>query len=54
MKQETNYRANHMSKENNEILAEKVHQIVQGTCVQVTIDDFIFQKYPNPEKYWNI
>ena len=51
---ETGYRANHMSKKNNEILAEKIHQIIQGTCTEVTIDDFVFQKYPNPEKYWEI
>ena len=53
-KLETDYRANHMSKKNNEILAEKIHQIIQGTCTEVTIDDFVFQKYSNPEKYWEI
>lgn len=54
IKFETINRANHMSKENNEILAEKIHQIIQFECDSISIDDFVFQKYDNPEKYWEI
>lgn len=51
---ETEHRSNHMSIENNIILAEKLHQVIQGTCDSISIDDFTFIKYSNPEKYWKI
>lgn len=51
---ETSYRANHLSEKNNQILAEKVHEIIQGTCSSISLDDFIFEKYTNPEKYWEL
>lgn len=47
-------RANHMSKQNNEILAQLVYEIIEGTRTSVTIDDFVFEKFPNPEDYWGI
>lgn len=47
-------RANHMSKQNNEIFAQLVHEIIQGTRTSVTMDDFVFEKFPNPEDYWEI
>lgn len=43
-----------MSKQNNEILAQLVHEILQGTRTSVTMDDFVFEKFPNPEDYWEI
>ena len=54
-KQENNQtRSNHLSKENNHILANKVNEILQGKVNKVSLDDFVFEKYPDPAVYWNI
>lgn len=46
------FRANHMSKENNEVLAAKMAEILSGKPTSVTLDDFIFTKYDDPGSYW--
>ncbi len=46
-------RANHMSAENNVILADKIHGLLRTTCTNVSLDDFYFTKYPDPSGYWN-
>lgn len=50
---EKNIMANHMNQTNNIILANKVHEIIQGTCTKITIDDFVFERVSNPEDYWD-
>jgi hypothetical protein len=46
--------ANHMNETNNKIMAEKINEIIEGSCKKVTIHDFVFEKVPNPEDYWDI
>lgn len=43
---------NHLSPKNNQILAEKIHGIIEGTCEHVTMDDFKFEKFEDPSIYW--
>lgn len=45
-------RANHISKENNVVLAEKIAKLIQDPRLRVNIDDFVFEKYVDPKLYW--
>lgn len=47
-------RSNHLSKENNELLAFKISEIIKNKIEKVTLGDFVFTKYDNPEIYWRI
>lgn len=47
-------RANHLSKENNEILAFKINEILNNTIDTVELTDFVFTKYSDPGMYWEI
>lgn len=49
-----NLRPNHLSKENNEQLASLVNKLINNSVEKITLDDFIFTKYDNPELYWEI
>lgn len=45
-------RCNHMSKENNKVLAEKMAGILTGKITSIALDDFIFTKYDDPGLHW--
>ena len=47
-------RSNHLSKENNERLASLVNNLINNKIEKITLDDFVFIKYDNPELYWEI
>lgn len=47
-------RLNHMSLENNKILADKLVGLLSGSEEKINLDDFVFIKYENPELYWEI
>lgn len=47
-------RPNHMSKKNNEIFSGLIHEILKGVRNSVDMNDFVFEKVPNPEDYWKI
>lgn len=51
---ETPARVNHMSAENNLILAGLVDNIITGKEITVTLDNFVFKKETNPELYWEL
>jgi hypothetical protein len=47
-------RPNHLSKENNEILALKINELINGKIEKIKLDDFFFEKYNNPADYWQV
>jgi len=47
-------RACHMSRENNEILAAKMHELVMGETPKIRLRDFRFEKYADPSVYWRV
>lgn len=47
-------RACHMSRENNEILAAKMHKLVMGETHRIRLEDFVFVKYADPSVYWKV
>jgi hypothetical protein len=49
-----NTRANHLSKENNKILAFKINEILNNTIDTVELTDFVFTKYVDTGIYWEI
>jgi hypothetical protein len=49
-----NQRSNHLSRENNEQLASIVADLISNKVEKITMDNFIFTKYNNPELYWEI
>lgn len=47
-------RACHLSEKNNAILAELMAKIINGENITIGIDNFLFEKVSNPEKYWEL
>jgi hypothetical protein len=47
-------RANHMTVENNLILATMIDEILHNKRTQVSLDEFVFKKVDNPENFWLI
>jgi len=54
MPQEHMTRANHMTVENNLILAMMIDEILHNKRTQVSLDEFVFKKVDNPEDFWSI
>ena len=50
---EKSTRANHMSKENNEIVASKIADLINNKIDTVSLTDFKFEKYTNASLYWH-
>ena len=52
---ETPRRVNHLSEMNRQILANIVHDILQGRCnTKIGIDNFVYETYSDLKKYWHI
>jgi hypothetical protein len=45
-------RPNHMSPENNLMLAQIIDELLQNKRTQVSLEDFVFNKVNDPEKFW--
>jgi hypothetical protein len=45
-------RPNHMSLENNLILAQMIDELLQNKRTQVSLDEFVFNKVNDPENFW--
>lgn len=44
----------HMTEKNNLIMATLLNEVLEGNRRKISLSDFVFEKFDNPELYWHI